>query len=332
MSILAAELKMYKPAVVNDTTSNGGRMSSNEIADAVKNALFPDVSSAERASGVTRYRKAYLKVANDADLTYQAPKLFIETVTPGDDQVDLFAATFEDTQAAITGSERKYGGGALNANVSAAATSIDVLVEDATAGWFADGDTIRISDSPTVDGAGNEEFMTIATSGVSYAGNVATLTLTAGLANGYIAASTRVASVYEPGDIAGAVTNWIETSTSGTYDEVTDPVAVDSIGGVSQQWTLTFSDPTNFTVSGDTLGSVGSGTTGGDFTPNNPDFGKPYFTLLAAGWAGTWASGETITFRTDPAAAPVWLRQVVPAAAAALSADQVIIAAIGDSA
>ncbi len=183
-----------------------------------------------------------------------------------------------------------------------------------------------------MDGAGNEEFATIATGGVSYTGSVATLTLTAGLTNAYAAASTRVASVLQPGNIIGSVSNWVETSAAGTYDEVTYPLLVDSIGGISQLWTLTFSSATAFSVSGDTVGSVGSGDTATDFQPSNPDFTKPYFNLRAAGWGGTWANGDTITFRTDPAATPLWLKQVVPAGAAAMSGDQVILAAIGDSA
>jgi len=332
MSIVQGELKLYKSAVVNDTGSNGGRMSAVEAVDAVKNNVFPDLSVSERTAGLTRWRKLFVKVANAAGLALQNPKIIIETVTPGADHVEIAAGTFEDTQSGL-GTPRLYGGGQLNANVSATATSIDVLVEDAAAGLFADGDTIRISDRATVDGAGNEEFMVIAASGVSYLGNVATLTLTSGLANGYTASATRVSSVYQPADIVGAVSNWVETAAgSGTYDEVGSPVAVDSIGGVSQAWTLTFSSGTAFSVVGDTLGNVGSGTTAGDFAPNNPDFTAPYFTLLAAGWAGTWASGDTITFRTDPAAAPIWLKQTVPAGTAALSSDSVIPAIIGESA
>ena len=331
MSIAQAELKLYKSTVINDTGANGGRMSASEAVDAVKNNIFPDVSVSERTAGITRWRKLFAKVANAASLALQNPKIIIETITPGGDHVEIAAGTYEDTQSGL-GTPRLYGGGPLNANVSATASSIDVLVEDAAAGLFADGDTIRISDRATVDGAGNEEFMTIATSGVSYVGNVATLTLTAGLVNGYTASATRVSSVYQPADIAGAVSSWVETSTSGTYDEVGNPVAVDSIGGVSQAWTLTFSSASAFSVTGDTLGSVGSGTISGDFAPNNPDFSAPYFTLLSAGWAGTWASGDTITFRTDPAAAPIWLKQTVPPGTAALSSDSVIPAIIGESA
>jgi hypothetical protein len=37
------------------------------------------------------------------------------------------------------------------------------------------------------------------------------------------------------------------------------------------------------------------------------------FTLRAAGWGGTWAAGNTITFHLHPSAQGIWLKEVVPA-------------------
>jgi hypothetical protein len=45
----------------------------------------------------------------------------------------------------------------------------------------------------------------------------------------------------------------------------------------------------------------------------------PYFTLNTLGWGGTWTSGNTVSFKTHPAAVPIWLRRTVPASAASLS-------------
>ena len=130
------------------------------------------------------------------------------------------------------------------------------------------------------------------------------------------------------------VDNWGESSTSGTYDETTNPPIVDHIGSVEQTWTITFSDATNFSCSGDTLGSVGSGSIGGgDFAPNNTDFSKPYFTLTdgTPPWGGTWAASETITFKTHPAAAAIWEKRTVPAGADSLSGNKVVVAISGES-
>lgn len=331
MAIQQSELKFYKSKVVNDTSANGGAMSSSQIASGAVGNLFPPVSQAERVAGVTRHRKLFCKVANDADLTLNNAGVFVENYTPGDDRITIFAATQTDTQSGITGSERKYGCGKLDANVIAGATSITVLVEQGATVIFVNGDTIRISDKADINAAGNEEDAVI--SGVpSVAGDVVTITLAAGLANGYSASNTRVASVMAAGDVIGAVSGWAETSAAGTYDEATYPVVVDSIGGVQDTFTLTFTSATAFNIAGAAEGSLGSGTISGDTAPNNATFGKPYWTLQSEGFGGTWATGDTIVFTTSPAAAPVWVRQVVPAGADSISVNVPFVALRGESA
>lgn len=316
MPIQAPEMKLYKSTVINDTTTNGGRLSSNQVVTGVKNNFYPNLSDAQRSAGVPhQYRKGGYKVDNDADTPGTNGRVFLRKISPGDTRVLLFQTTniLRDTQADIVGTERKYGIGELNADVSASGTT---LVVNCEAGAGADlvfqaGDTIRISDGT------NTEYATIDTGGVSWATDQATITLTAGLTNGYAAATpTVVSACIEQADVKTSFDNWVETSTSGTYDETTYPPTLDNIGGIEETWTLTFSDATNFSVSGDTVGSVGSGTTGGDFAPSNPDFSKPYFTLLAAGWAGTWANGETIVFQTHPAAIMFWADRITPAGSA----------------
>jgi hypothetical protein len=325
MSILASEIKFYRSVAVNDTTSNGGRMSSNEIVDNVKNNLFPDVPQAERTAGSTKYRKAFIKFANDDDLEAIDPKVFVETFTPAQDKITIFPGTFIDTQNDITGSERQYGCGQLNANVSAAATEIQVLTEGAALNCFQDGDTIRISDKPNVSSpTGNEEYAVIS-GAPSYVGDVATITLAAGLVNGYSASNTRVASCIEADDTAGSYTDPVVGSSAGTFDDETYPSVIDSVGGVTQNWTITFTSATAFNLVGDILGSMGGGTISSDFAPNNSTFSKPYFTLNHLAWGGTWANGDTLTFTTHPAAIPIWYKRTVPASCPSLSGNKVIV-------
>ena len=340
MSIAAGEIKLYRSETVNDTDSNGGVMSTTEVADGVKNNVWPDVPQAERTAGSVKYRKAFIKVANDDDLALVDPRIFVETHTPGDDSIVLMTGTQADTQAEADDYTRFYGAGDLDANVSAAATTVDVNVEVGNDSGnheiFQNGDLIRISDKASVDaGTGNVEFLRLdATTGVSWNGLKATLTFESGveLANGYTATETRVASVIEADDIEATSTGWGESSTSGTYDETTYPVVLDSIGSIEQSWTVTFTDATNFGCVGNTVGSAGSGSIGGgDFAPNNSDFSKPFFTLQDAGWGGAWANGDTITFNTHPAAVAVWQKRTVPAGASSLSGDKVIVAISGES-
>ena len=342
MTILASELKFYRAAVSSDQTSNGGRMSATEVATGVKNNLWPDVPQSERLSGSTKYRKAFLKVASAENLALIDARIFVETPTPGGDRVLFFAGTQTDTQAAITGAERYYGAGQLNANVSSGATSIVVNTEGGSAdAAFANGDLIRISDKTTVDAvSGNAEFIRLAaTNAVSWNGTNATLTFAAGqtLTNSYVAASTRVASVWEAGTVRGSVDTWSVSSAAGTYDGWSGTgnqptiVTTNAIGSIEQTWTLTFTSASAFTCVGETVGSVGAGSTTANFTPNNADFSQPYFTLPLSGWGGTWASGDIITFKTHPAAVALWQKRIIPPGTGSLSGDKVVIGVSGES-
>lgn len=326
MTVLDSEVKFYRSAVVSDSPANGGRLGIVEAVSAVSQAVFPDVPESERVAGSTKYRKLFIKIENPNDEALLNTFLFLDQITPADDSMRFFVGTQIDTQNDIAG-PTLYGVGQLNATVLAGVNSIDVLVEDWSEGViFRNGDTIRISDGT------NSEIHTI-NGAPGVAGNIITLTLTNNLANGYNSANTFISSGLNIGTIQASFDTWVETTGAGTYDEATPGnVVVDAIGGVEDSWTLTFSDATNYSVVGANSGSVGSGTIAGNFAPNNPDFAAPYFTILSAGWGGTWAAGNTITFNTHPAASPVWYERTVPAGAAALASNFIDNIVLGESA
>jgi hypothetical protein len=322
MTILAAELKAYYPATISDASGNGGRISFNPVTSSALQNVFPHVFRAERLAGSTKHRKLFFRAANDADETLYAPSLRLHAPTPGADYVYFRVGTQRNTQGDLTGSERKYGVGTLKTTVTAGGSSITVTVENsALTGIFQNGDKIRITDKATPTGSGNEEELTIS-GAPSVSGSDVTITISGTLANGYTAGLTYVASTYYPGsDLVATVDNWAETTATGTYNESTYPLGLDHIGTAEQTWTLTFTDATNFTVVGDTIGSVGSGTIGADFAPTNSAVSKPYFTLHSEGWGGTWALNNTIVFQTHPNAIPIWETRVVPASAASMAGN-----------
>lgn len=331
MSIVANELIWRRAAESSDAGTNGGRMTATAIVSGVKNNLFPDVPQSERTAGSTKYRKAFIHVANDDDLALIAGKVFVTAPTPGDDHVVIFPGTQTGTQSGIGSPPQLYGAGKLNVDAIAAATSVDVLVEDwATSPIFAAGMTIRISNKATVnDVGGTEEYRVIDAGGVSVSGNVITLTLTAALTYGYSATNTNVSSVILAGDVEATVTTPI-VSGGGSYDHATYPVLPDSIGSIQQNWTCTFTSASQFTIVGDTVGSLGTFNVTSDAAPNNPSFSKPYFTINRFGWV-TPQTGTTMTFTTTPASIPVWYKRIVPAGAASLSGDKVIVGVDGES-
>ena len=268
MTILTSELKTRRPATVSDTAANGGRMSRHEIVSGVKNGIFPDVPLGEREAGVTRFRKVFGQVANDDDTTLANAVFHMTGSSNSEDWYSFLAGTQRDTQGDLTGSERAYSAAQVAVDAEAGATSFDLALEDAAqAACFADGDTVWIGDGT------NAEYHADVT--VSLVGLTLTVTLASGdmLTNNYEAGDAHGAAVCQLGDVACAVSAWLETSLAGMFNEAGHPVECDNLGTVEQDWTVTFTSATEFTISGDVVGDVGSGSISADAAPVNPNAG-----------------------------------------------------------
>ena len=332
MSILAAELKWYRSAVVTNTASNGGKLSINEVVGGVKNNIFPDVSQAERLAGLIRYRKVFAKLTNAANEVLVNPAFHLRDFTPADDRVEIFVGTQTDTEGDITGSEQMYGVGALSANVSAGATQIVVTIEDASQVIFeASGNTIHIGDDTNGEYHTNVDV-------ISTSGDQITLELDAGaqLANAYTTANdTTVSSIIDAGlsELEPTIGTVVATSAgTGDYDSSGSNITGHNIGTVEDTLTLTFTSATAFDCTDAAMSALGSGNTSSDFSPVNTDFSVPYVTVLAAGWSGTWQAGDTLTIPTHPAAQGLWLKQTVPAGTVSFSGNNFVLRFGGESA
>lgn len=338
MPIQPSEIRWYKSQLTSDAIAaqNGGRLSAVESVSNIKNNIFPDVPQAERQSGSSKFRKLFIKVDNAADIALLTPKVFNESGSTGDDYVVLWPGSQTDVQSAMAGS-RCYGFGTLSSSVTQGATLIFVTGEHA--GYasrqpFRAGDTIRISNQADVNSPGQVEYAVI--QGINYTGAQMEIILTTGLTYPWNTATgtVNVASCLLPGDLKGAVSGLLATSASGgSFTEAN--LVVHFIGAVEQVWTLTITDEVtgSFRLDGDTLGSsVANGAVGADFVPINPETASPYFTLQSLGWTGIWQNGNTLTFSTHPAAAPIWYERVVPAGAQAIGSDVFVVAIDGDSA
>ena len=331
MAISSTDLLLYKSKIVNDQATNGGRMSSTEIVSGVSNNLWPDVTESQRTAGYTLHRKVFYKVANSSNLDLFNTGIFIDKITPADDRVIFFAATQIDTESDVTGSERHYGCGSLNLQADTGATTLSVAVEDGTDIVFVDGDRIRITDKADPNAVtGNEEFQTISGAPV-VAGDIVTITLVGTLQFTYLSGTaSRVHSVYEAGDVQTSYSDAVVTSTSGTFDPA-NFLVLDNIGTVYEELTFLFSDDTNFTCSGDTLGDLGSGTTAITFAPINSDYSVPYASFPATIWGGTFANGDTVVLKIWPAAAPLWEKRIVPAGTASYAGNSSVLGIVGES-
>jgi hypothetical protein len=331
-TITSAEIKWLRAALQSDTTAaaNGGRMTLAEIASNVKNALFPDVSKAQREAGATHWRKVFVAVRNSVGTTLMDAKFSIEAGTPGDSYYLIYPSTQDDTQDEVTA--RPYGYGTLADAALAEATSITVTSEVDYSAMnpkpFQVGDLIRIDARANVGVAGNFEYREI--DAITYTADEMAITLTAGLEYGYDA-GVHVASVIEAGDLSASVTEVGVTGTV-TYTAAGNLTAV-GLGVVYQAWTVTILNATTgeIKVEGDTLGQIATGALGANLAPANPANGAPYFSLRSAGWGGTPANGDTLTFTTTPAAQGVWYKRVVPAGSASIASDPVWVCVEGES-
>lgn len=321
-SIVSSELKVYRSANASDLSSNGGRLSANILSSGVLGALFPNVDDAERVAGSVKYRKVFFKVDHNGPESLLSARLYQDLNTTGNDFMTFFPGSQTDTQATITGSERKYGCAALTATVVSGVTSVQATLQTGAPAIFQNGDVVRITDKATPTSSGNEEFVTL-TAGASMSGSVATLTFTPALVNGYAAGLTKVESVYSPGNVVASY-----GSTGGTLGGTIDwtQLVLNDQSTVEQTVTLTWTSATAFNVTSDVLGSLGSGSTTAGASPNNPSFSLPYFNLPSGAFSGTFVTGNTATFATHPAAVPIWLRRDVPAGAATNASETTTIA------
>ena len=345
MSIQSENIKWYKSALISDinSSSNGGRMSNIESVTNVKGNAFPDVPQAERAAGSIKMRKFFLKIESDPSVEMVNNNIFIDNPSPGDDYVLLQSTgSYTDTQNSIDGGTRHYGIGALKTSVSNGATQIVVTMENVGMSAsnlqpFHPGDKLWISNQATISDTGQSEYVTVGGSSgdVSYSGADVTINIPAGVTYDWTASNVtpiKVASVIAVDSIKANYASFTITSAGGTFTQ-TGNVVLNGHATIDQAWTVTFTSASAFTLSGDTLGSgITTGTTGGDLAPNNAAFSKPYFTLKAAGWGGTYSTGNTITFTTHPAAVPYWEKRIVPAGASSIANTGSRVAISGESA
>ena len=331
MSLLKTDLRVFRAAVNNDTAANGGAMTNSESVSGVSGNLFPRVSLSERTNGVTRFRKAFHKVASTGNFTLYDSHLFMFKHTPAADAVTFFESDFTETQGDVTpASKTHYGVGVLQNSVIASGESLTVEPEQLEYDVFRIGDRIYISDKPTYENAvsGTEEYNVIADISAG-PGDSLVLDLESPLVNGY-EPGTRVASVMDKGDLFGVAESVSDTvAQDGALDA--GGITVGQRGSIFHEVTFTFTSATNFNVSSNVLGSMGTGARTSTFAPVNPSTASPYLSVPTSAWSGTFQSGDVVTIRTIPAVLPVMYMQQVPAGSLAFSGNSFTMVFAGET-
>ena len=321
MGIVASEIKFYKAVTNNDLGGNGGRKGSTQIITSILNNLFPNVTAGERTSGITRYRKCFIRNENSSELVLGSTYLWISARSPADDYFHIKQGTDDDVQTAAVGYSNWAATGLLDQDANALDMSIDVDY-DVASGVY-NGSYVYIS-----DGVNSE--VAIINGAPAWVGTVATLSLTVGLQYSYLKTTTYVGTMINLGDLDTSFDTWVETSGSGTFDEVSYPPSLYNIGTISESWTITFTSASAFSCAGANVGTIGAGNISGNFSPVNG--GSYYFTIDAGGWGGTWQSGDKVTFNTVHAGAGIWVKEIVSAAIAAYANNTLGLSWKGESA
>ena len=128
---------------------------------------------------------------------------------------------------------------------------------------------------------------------------------------------TVVCGVLEHETLAASHSTPVKTSAAGVF---TDNIVDYDVGAIYDVVTVTFTSATEFTVAGVNVPYYGAGDIATVFRIGH--LGSYYFEIPTSCWGGVWALGDTMVFTTYPAAKPIWIKEVVPAGAAAASLNR----------
>lgn len=311
---------------VNNDISNGGRIGA-ELPDA-GNTLYPGITQSDRVNGAIFYRKVWLLLGSSDNNSLNNNRIFLDGGTPGADRVVLFflgaeadsVAQQDSIQDDIIGTERTYGAGTLTSGVSAGATSIDVTIEDGSDVLFLDTDEIIIFSHSEYDlNDGVEEFAVISGAPVVN-GTTVTITLASGLVNNYSLGDKVSSTIKTALTQASASDKSVTSPTGGDLDIA--QITFTNVNAYPEVFTATFTSSTAFDLAGDSVGTIGGFTINNTITPTNPDTSGIWFTLPAAAWSGTFASGDVVSFRVNPCALSYWEKRIIPAGASVFAGNE----------
>jgi len=326
MALLPADIKLFKPANISDTSSNGGEITTVELLDVV-GALFANVDNTERTTGSTKWRKMFYKLHNNGIDPLIAARVFMDKDTGGSDTVLFVPGTTTDTQSSISASPI-FGVFPLSQSILSGSTEVKATLPAGIANPFYIGGVIRVTNKPTVADAGDEDFVTVtAMSGTT---GVITMTVSPAVNSSYTAATTKVAGVHEFGDLVANVSDLVDASATGSLD--ISSIVCNNKATIDSVWTFAFTSATAFNVSSSALGSMGTGNiVTSTFSIDNAGVSLPYFTIPNTAWGGTFTNGDTFNFTTNAASVPLWIKRVVPAGSTPTTVNRAVFVLDGGS-
>lgn len=121
----------------------------------------------------------------------------------------------------------------------------------------------------------------------------------------------------------------IGSAPSADYNQAANPITSTNAGAINERWACIFTSSTTYRIVGETVGEIGTGSTGTVAAPLNLATSAPYFSIPSTGWGTGWAIGNVFRFNTDGANYPMWVaRTVAPSVAG--GSDGVTLEVRGD--
>ena len=331
--------------VVNKALANG-RKSHEVINSGVVENVFPHVTSAQRASGIEWNVKTWWGLTNTDNYALIDPEAYQDkpTLSPYDYVLQWESAPRTANDQASLEAEFAtadlFGSAVLAVDIAAVDSTIQVDVKHADClpggdhDFLKDGYPLRICSHSTATATDGAEVTRTISGTPTYSGLRVSITLDSAVGQAFtVAAGTRVSTMIRPtGDMEPSYGTIVKTSSGGVVDDTTYPIELDNKGTIEEDWTLTWTDATHFTLSGDTRGSMGSGTVGTEFAPVDSLTSRPLMTIPADMLSGTWTAGDTIEFTTHPAGLPIGQKRVVLAGALSLANNKATQVLAGEAA
>ena len=202
MPVTQADLVLKRSkSVSDDPNTNGGAISNTSVGT----SIFPDVSGTERTSGITRWRKMFMKneagtgVApeklKDPNLNLLETKIYLQNTSAGGDHFLMKKATAKNNFQADEFDTDWYGTGDLAEDVLADVLTLDV---DCEVSGVLDGDVFQNGGIVFITDGTNKEYLQLdAVTGVSWVDNLATLYFpTTALQHNYTAVLSETADIF----------------------------------------------------------------------------------------------------------------------------------------
>jgi len=329
MSIYVEDIVWRYSQARLDAPSNGGTMTHIQIPSGSLNSLFKAIMQPVRVAGYRGWRKCFVHAAHPSNEGMGEIRVHLYEFPAGDANVFLHLGTQTDVEDDLSANPRLHGIGVLRQVAVVGSTSVTITTQGGTYQAFQVGDVIRIFNYvDETDITGSEAYRTVTEA--TWNGDDVELSFSEPLSEefttvrdvGGVEVTTRVASCITQTVLKGSVVAGpIATSATGSVESTGEnEIVVDAVGGVADNYTITFSSGSAFSCTNGAGDNIGSGNRSSVFQPLNPHFaGRPYFILPPEFWQGTWAAGDTLTFSTEPPAIPLWYYLDLPPNAEAVA-------------